>query len=98
MIGTDFPDCCGIKVLSGFGHSTTGLEATPFTLEEISNFLDAQTKYYTEMGKAMLVATINCEQYPIMGELFKEKGWVEASKSYHRNHDKTIYLFVKTLE
>ena len=97
MRSLEFPGCCGIGILCDFGHTrfTTKLH-TP-TLEEIEEFLKRRVEMYKKQKYSMLIATLNDEQYAVMGDLFKKKGFHIKCRNPHEYHNTEIIVLIKKL-
>jgi len=93
MQSNEFPYCCGIKIFSNFGNTNTALDQTKYTIEQIKEFLNTNERWYSE--KALLLISINQDQYKIMKDILKEREYKLYSRSYHPNHNSYIYLFGK---
>ena len=100
---SDFPKCCGARVLNGFwkqkldaryGWLTDDLENT-VAPEEVRSFLRDSEKY--ERAKGFFAVTLNQLQYDSLGDTFKEEGYDVVKRAWHEAHKNYIYLLVKVL-
>lgn len=95
MKASEFPDCCGIIVLSGFGNTMVAHDNTNYSQKEIDDYLSRSEISYKL--KAFLIATLNQDQKNKIGEVFEKKGWEMVGDSYHPIHDSQIYIYIKKL-
>jgi len=98
MKSVTFPQCCGIRLFTEFGHTDTAATNTKFTNEEVTAFLDAQENDgYTASQKAINMIVLNDEQRVIFKKLLFDRGYRSLKKAgfYHPAHKTRIYIYVK---
>lgn len=92
-----FPTCCGINILSGFGNTSTAMDTTKYSIEDIDKFVLQGTINSKGYGKSITLIAINEEQRAIMRGCLRKRGYKRLMKAYHPNHNSVIYLYGKAL-
>lgn len=96
----DFPNCCTMKVLSGFGGSTVAGRRTrdrQATQEQIREDLVTYQERLRVQGMAMAICTTNNEQVDANRALIAE-GFAHSKWAIKGNHSETrVRLWYKRL-
>lgn len=93
-----FPQCCGIRLFTEFGHTDTAATNTKFTNEEVTQFLNTHEEdEYTAKQRAINMIVLNDEQRVIFKKLLFDRGYRSLKKAgfYHPAHNTRIYIYVK---
>lgn len=106
MILEEFPNCCGIGVLTGFAYTPkaagnrayfkTAIETDKKRLlEEVAN----QRRYIKsgDDGYGIIMATLNNEQMPEWSKFLKQQGFKRLSTASNPKHNSTLNVFSLTL-
>lgn len=93
---SDYPQCCGIKILSSFGWSTTNPNcAGPRDLELMEEDLKALSNY---KSFGLFLVAISDEQKPHVEYLLKKYEYRPIIKDFfHPGHHKNITLYARVL-
>lgn len=98
MKSQQFPDCCGIKILSSFGNTQVAIDRTDYTKEDIKDFLKQEARDEVFFSRnAYQIVTLNNDQFDKIGDIFQEEGFVLISQNIHIKHNTIIYILLKTL-
>lgn len=90
---TQFKDCCGINIISGFGRTTTAASANYNTLEMTTSELKSIIKNYKK-NVGLLLASLNEDQIPHYQDLLVSNGFnLSIPMFYHPGHGKRISLY-----
>lgn len=95
-----FPDCCGIKVISGFGKTNMTLvhnnERISETKAQVQKLVAEYSKGFYSVG--LILVALNNDQVPLFhDDLIEEKFRVCQETFYHPGHGKYITLYSKVL-
>ena len=93
----DMPGCCGIKLITNFGHTHAneadlGGNYKPSN-EEVSTYLLTIARTYPSRA---LICFINGDQNKVLEKTILEAGFERTFEFYHRNHNSTIYQYTKS--
>lgn len=98
---TNFPDCCGIDILSSFGNTNTAINRTEYTREEVREFLKESAKnevFGWSKQNAFEIVTLNGDQFDKIGDVFIDEGFEVVGKNEHIKHNSIIYILIKSFK
>ena len=87
----DYPQCCGIKILHGFGDD----EECYTTLGDCEEYLQIQEKAYIG-NVAILMVALNTVEQNKLGEVFEKRNWTKATDGWSNprtGHKITLWLW-----
>lgn len=100
----DFPNCCGIMIISDFGwtkvtggdYGVLGSDNDPWrksppTKEQIEEFV--KDCLYDFRDYAILMVALNEDQNTELGPIFKKLGFKMVSQGLNSHHDSQIFLY-----
>lgn len=100
-----FPQCCGIKIITGFGKTANTLVSNTDEVKKVEEELTkivakqkatAKADEYDAVG--LLMITLNHEQIAIYQEMMIRVGFVEVvTPFYHPAHESRIAVYTMTL-
>lgn len=105
----DFPLCCGIKVITDFGHTgCTGGNNIDYKSweegwyapdeDEIEGYITKKIEMYKNHGYSMLMAVLNNDQKPIVGPVLEKHGFVLYESAPNPRHgDSVCHLYIHVL-
>lgn len=105
----DFPLCCGIKVITDFGHTgcTEGDnrdyhegddEWYAPDEDEIEGYITRRIEIYKNNGNSMLMAVLNNDQKPIVGPVLEKHGFALCESAPNPKHGASIcHLYIHVL-
>lgn len=92
---SEFPYCCGAKVLCKFGHTDCQVGRVDYSPEQIEQFIkDAVLTYYNHQ----LIALINEDQYPIVSPILRKHGFKRKASFLYSGHNNVIYTYIRLPE
>lgn len=98
MQTTEIKDCCGGKILSGFGNTLTAIDQTKYTSIAIKSFIKKQEAFYKNVGLSFLMILLNEEQLIKIKPILDELKWeLVMDSAFHPNHMTKISMFIKKL-
>ena len=91
--------CCAVHILAEFGNTSTAVDRSKYTKQQVSDFIDTQLNdTYANDGIALLQINLNGDQYELFGQLLQDKGFkLVIDGAYNPGHDTRIYVLIKQL-
>lgn len=92
---SDFPFCCGIKLLTNFGNTNTAMDSTAYSKKDVEEWLDNRDYY----KRNLKMIAINSDQVKKLGlRIFKKRGFKLVHKFHYSGHGNNIYILIKNAE
>jgi hypothetical protein len=92
MKSQEFPQCCGMKILSEFGHTTTAVVTTKYTRDEIKEFI-VNDRGVSFTRSTIQVISLNEQQLKSIGrDLFVELGFKISEPMYYPGHGNNLFI------
>lgn len=88
MYTDEFPNCCGIKVVNGFGHDGFPSRRS-YDIKTIEVYISKKAKEY-----GLQLIALNDKQIPIIEHVLLKHGFeILVKEFYHPAHDSRITLY-----
>lgn len=94
MRSREFPTCCGINLLTEFGNTSTAINDTNYTVEQVDAFLK---KHNTPYNKALNMIVLNNEQREKLKKVLYDNGYrlTRLKGYYHPAHQTEIFIYIR---
>lgn len=93
----EFPQCCGIKLLTDFGNTPHARDENKYTPDQADKFIKTAINNARFENLSMVMITLNNDQMKVFKSVIKENGFKTVCKNFHENHNSTIFVLVKKL-
>ena len=90
----DFPNCCGIELLSQFGNTYTTIDTTPYTKEQVADYIINNRKIDYGLNRLQMIILNDDQINKLTKQLFIDLNFKIIELGRYPGHGSDLYMLI----